>query len=178
MKTIISSKGQIVLPAPLRERDRIATGQRFDIERLDAGQYLLKRRAGAGQRRPGGLAARLSREGLVPTHRFGIHRFIMKYLVDANVLSEPTKPAPDAAVLDWLRDHERELTVSPIILGELEYGILILPASRRRTRLEQWFAAGVQRMRVLDLMPPPLPSGRGCWHGSRRRATPCRLRTA
>lgn len=43
MKTVISSKGQIVLPAPLRERDRIAAGQRFDIERLEAGQYLLKR---------------------------------------------------------------------------------------------------------------------------------------
>ena len=43
MKTVISSKGQLVLPAPLRERDRIATGQKFDIERLEAGQYLLKR---------------------------------------------------------------------------------------------------------------------------------------
>ncbi len=43
MKTIISSKGQVVLPAALRERDRLFTGQKFDIERLDAGQYLLKR---------------------------------------------------------------------------------------------------------------------------------------
>ena len=43
MKTIISSKGQLVLPAPLRERDRIAAGQTFDIERIEAGQYLLKR---------------------------------------------------------------------------------------------------------------------------------------
>jgi AbrB family looped-hinge helix DNA binding protein len=43
VKTVISSKGQLVLPAPLRERDRIAAGQRFDIERLEAGQYLLKR---------------------------------------------------------------------------------------------------------------------------------------
>ena len=43
MKSIISSKGQLVLPAPLRERDRIAAGQRFDIERIEAGQYLLKR---------------------------------------------------------------------------------------------------------------------------------------
>jgi predicted nucleic acid-binding protein len=74
----------------------------------------------------------------------------MKYLVDANVLSEPTKPAPDAAVVDWLRANERELAVNPIILGELKYGILLLPAGRRRTRLEQWFAVGVQRMRVLD----------------------------
>ena len=43
MKAVISSKGQIVLPATLRERDRIAAGQRFDIERLESGQYLLER---------------------------------------------------------------------------------------------------------------------------------------
>lgn len=74
----------------------------------------------------------------------------MKFLVDANVLSEPTKPAPDARVVEWLRRHERDLAVNPIILGELEYGILLLPASRRRVRLEQWFTDGVQRLRVLD----------------------------
>ena len=74
----------------------------------------------------------------------------MKYLVDANVLSEPTKPAPAPRVVEWLRRHERDLAVNPIVLGELEYGILLLPASRRRARLEQWFAAGVQRIHVLD----------------------------
>ena len=74
----------------------------------------------------------------------------MKYLVDANVLSEATKPAPDARALEWLRRHERQLAVSPVILGELEYGILLLPAGRRRTRLEQWFGGGIQRIRVLD----------------------------
>lgn len=44
VQTIISSKGQVVLPADLRQRDRIAAGQQFDIERIDAGEYLLKRR--------------------------------------------------------------------------------------------------------------------------------------
>jgi AbrB family looped-hinge helix DNA binding protein len=43
MKTIVSSKGQVVLPAELRQRDRIFAGQKFEIERLDEGQYLLKR---------------------------------------------------------------------------------------------------------------------------------------
>ena len=43
MKTIVSSKGQIVLPAGLRQRDRILPGQTFEIERLEAGQYLLKK---------------------------------------------------------------------------------------------------------------------------------------
>ena len=74
----------------------------------------------------------------------------MKFLVDSNVLSEPTKPAPDTGVVEWLRMQESELAVSTIILGELEYGILLLPVSRRRTRLEQWFAVGIQRMRILD----------------------------
>ena len=44
MDTVISSKGQVVLPAALRDRDHVLAGQKFDIERLDAGKYLLKRR--------------------------------------------------------------------------------------------------------------------------------------
>jgi len=70
----------------------------------------------------------------------------VRHLVDANVLSEPTKPAPDDRVVSWLRYHERSLVVDPIILGEIEYGILLLPAGKRRQHLEQWFAAGIQRM--------------------------------
>lgn len=68
------------------------------------------------------------------------------YLVDANVLSEPTKPAPDSRVVDWLRKNERRIAVDPIILGELRFGILLLPRGRRRARLERWFDAGVQRL--------------------------------
>jgi len=44
MKTTVSSKGQIVLPSELRLQDGIEAGQEFDIERLDAGEYLLQRR--------------------------------------------------------------------------------------------------------------------------------------
>ena len=50
----------------------------------------------------------------------------MKYLVDANVLSEPTKSQPDPVVLAWLADQDASLLVNPIILGELEFGILRL----------------------------------------------------
>lgn len=42
MKTTVSSTGQIVLPAELRERDRIEAGQMFDIERLGCGEYRLR----------------------------------------------------------------------------------------------------------------------------------------
>ena len=63
----------------------------------------------------------------------------MKYIVDANLLSEATKPDPAPQVLDWLRLNEQNLAVTPVILGELEYGILLLPASRRKKQLELWF---------------------------------------
>ncbi|MCX6596943.1 MAG: AbrB/MazE/SpoVT family DNA-binding domain-containing protein [Acidobacteria bacterium] len=43
MKTVISSKGQIVLPAELRRIDSVEPGQEFDIERLDFGEYRLVR---------------------------------------------------------------------------------------------------------------------------------------
>ena len=49
----------------------------------------------------------------------------MKYLVDANVLSEPTKPAHDHKAVAWLRANEREIVVDPIILGEVRFGILL-----------------------------------------------------
>ncbi|MGH9520425.1 MAG: PIN domain-containing protein [Terriglobales bacterium] len=67
----------------------------------------------------------------------------MKYLVDANVLSEATKPAPDPRVLEWLRAHELGIAVDPLIVGELRFGILILPQGRKRTALERWFDAGI-----------------------------------
>jgi predicted nucleic acid-binding protein len=74
----------------------------------------------------------------------------VKFLVDANVLSEPTSPRPDAKVVTWLRRHEREIAIDPIILGELRFGIELLPSSGRRTRLEQWFESGVGRITCLD----------------------------
>ena len=74
----------------------------------------------------------------------------MKFLVDANVLSEPTRPRPDAKVVDWLRRHEREIAIDPIILGELRFGIDLLPSSGRRKRLEAWFESGVGRITCLD----------------------------
>jgi predicted nucleic acid-binding protein len=73
----------------------------------------------------------------------------VKYLVDANVLSEATTPAPNTAVVEWLRRHESDLVVDPIILGEVRYGILRLPAGKRRANLERWFAAGVSQLECL-----------------------------
>lgn len=43
MKTSISTKGQIVIPAEIRQQDAIEPGQEFEIERIDSGEYRLRR---------------------------------------------------------------------------------------------------------------------------------------
>lgn len=70
----------------------------------------------------------------------------MTYLVDANVLCEPTRLAPAASAVDWLRRHESDLVIDPIILGEIEYGILRLPKGKKRNGLERWFEEGIARI--------------------------------
>jgi AbrB family looped-hinge helix DNA binding protein len=45
MKTTVSAKGQIVLPAEFRRLDRVEPGQEFDVERVERGDYRLIRRA-------------------------------------------------------------------------------------------------------------------------------------
>lgn len=56
----------------------------------------------------------------------------MSYLVDTNIFSELAKPKPDAQVVAWLRDHEQDLYVSTITIGELRRGIERLPPGKRK----------------------------------------------
>lgn len=83
----------------------------------------------------------------------------MTYLVDVNVLSEPTRPAPEPKVVSWLSDHEGEFVVDPIILGELRIGILTLPPGRKRTQLGRWFTEVVE---AVDCLPWDAAVSR-CW---------------
>lgn len=58
-------------------------------------------------------------------------------ILDTNVVSEPLKPKPDAAVLAWLdRQAPETLYLTTITLAELQAGIEILPAGKRRTALQ------------------------------------------
>ena len=44
MKTTVSTKGQLILPAEIRQRDNVLPGQEFEVERIDRGEYRLLRR--------------------------------------------------------------------------------------------------------------------------------------
>lgn len=64
----------------------------------------------------------------------------MTCLADANVLSEATRPAPDARVLAWLERHEADLWLSAITVGELRRGVALYPHGRKRAALARWLA--------------------------------------
>jgi len=74
----------------------------------------------------------------------------VRILVDTNVLSELTKGVPDPQVIQWLRQREQDLVVNPVILGEIEYGILSMPPGRRRISMESWFNRVINTMGVID----------------------------
>lgn len=70
----------------------------------------------------------------------------MSYLVDTNVVSELAKAQPDPHVVLWLRDHEPDLYLSTITIGELRRGIENLPSGKRKSALQAWFSELCKRM--------------------------------
>lgn len=73
----------------------------------------------------------------------------MKFLVDANVLSEPTRQRPEGQVVQWLHANKAESAINPIVLGEIQIGILALPSSNRRRSLQAWFDDAIRAIQVL-----------------------------
>jgi len=61
----------------------------------------------------------------------------MKFLVDTNILSEPTKPQPNLLVEKWIADHEADFYTSSLVMAELLNGLEKLPESERKRRLAQ-----------------------------------------
>jgi predicted nucleic acid-binding protein len=74
----------------------------------------------------------------------------MKYLVDANVLSEPTKLVSDQRAVDWLDANEAELVVSPVVLGEIWRGVDALRDGKKKQELVAWFEKLRTRLPALD----------------------------
>jgi predicted nucleic acid-binding protein len=59
-------------------------------------------------------------------------------LVDTNVISEPLRKTPAAAVVDWIDAQPIEtLYLSAITVAELRFGVAALPAGKRRNRLNE-----------------------------------------
>src|ERR1700681_706703 len=62
------------------------------------------------------------------------------FLLDTNVLSEFNRRGePDPLVKQWLETADTgSLHASVLTLGEIRFGVELLPPSKRRIQLEQW----------------------------------------
>ncbi len=64
----------------------------------------------------------------------------MRYLLDTNILSNVTKPAPSQALLDWMdKQLDADLFISALTVAEIRRGVLEIPAGRKREQLDAWF---------------------------------------
>jgi predicted nucleic acid-binding protein len=63
----------------------------------------------------------------------------VSFLLDTNVVSEWTKPRPNAGLVEWLAQvDESEVFLSVVTFAELRRGIERLAVSARRRRLDEW----------------------------------------
>ncbi len=61
-----------------------------------------------------------------------------RFLLNTNVISEPLRPQPNAAVIQRLQQYQREFAIASVTWHELLFGCYRLSASKRRDRIEQY----------------------------------------
>ncbi len=70
-------------------------------------------------------------------------------------MSETIKPKRDPGLVQWFAEvDENDLCMSVLTVGELEKGVLKLPASRKKERLLRWLRDDVKKRfaeRLLDV---------------------------
>jgi len=72
----------------------------------------------------------------------------VSYLLDTNIISEPLAGTPNPGVLEGIRIHSNGLAIASVTWQELLYGMLLLPAGRRRAQIENY---------LLNRVRPSLP---------------------
>ena len=76
------------------------------------------------------------------------------FLLDTNVPSETVRPVPDPRVTAWIEAQPLEsLFISVVSFGEWHKGITLLPASKRRTELQEWMETRVIKLFSGRILP-------------------------
>lgn len=70
----------------------------------------------------------------------------MKFLVDTNILSEPTKPQPHPSVEHWISDNEADFYTSALVIAELLNGLEKLADGARKRSLAQQLEKLVEKL--------------------------------
>ena len=62
----------------------------------------------------------------------------LSYLLDTNIISEPTKQIPNSNVLQKLAQHNGQYAISSITWHELNYGVDKIPEGKKKRLLQQY----------------------------------------
>ena len=63
----------------------------------------------------------------------------MTWLLDTKVISETSKPNPDANCVAWLKARRQQCELSTVTVAELRYGIERMPEGKRKTLADSEF---------------------------------------
>jgi predicted nucleic acid-binding protein len=66
---------------------------------------------------------------------------VTRYLLDTNIISNVTRPAPSQSLVAWMaRRADEELFIASLTVAEIRRGILEMPGGKKRAQLEAWFS--------------------------------------
>lgn len=68
---------------------------------------------------------------------------MLKYLLDSNIISEPSKPEPNRKIIELLKENSDFSAISTVSYFEMLHGILILPDGKRKERLMSYLNEAV-----------------------------------
>jgi len=87
-----------------------------------------------------------------------------RFLLDTNVVSEPTMKQPNEHVLSQIDVHQSDVVISSNVLHELIYGCERLPESKKRSHIERYIEEVV--LNSIPILPYDNNAAR--WHASER----------
>jgi tRNA(fMet)-specific endonuclease VapC len=97
----------------------------------------------------------------------------LSYLLDSNILSEPSRPHPNRHVQSHLLAHRHVVCTAALVLHEMCYGLARMPDGRRKQALTRYLEQAVQqRLTIL-----PYDSEAALWHAEERARLAAQGRT-
>ena len=87
----------------------------------------------------------------------------LNYLLDSNILSEPTRRHPDGEVRSRLQAYRHEICTAAPILHELRYGVARMSDGARKRQLLRYLEQALLPLTVL-----PYDGKAALWHAEER----------
>ena len=86
------------------------------------------------------------------------------YLLDSNILSEPSRRQPDPNVQARLASHHNKICTAAPVLHEMRYGLARLPEGKRKRKLIDYFESVLNQ----PLSVVPYDRKAALWHALER----------